>query len=176
MRPHGIQFVWDRFERLRTLLWLEGFEELPVPEATLVDPSKGTIEVVGRLLDSPEDIRVVLVERWIEGTGGLDAQRGMSLCGYSYKAIWINGPDVKTHCDFEPVLHPKAPLHWHPPFIENAAGLKRRRSLASGLVQPPWALHRAQLLDLVVEGAGPVKSETDLVDLVDSLDLADYSP
>ena len=173
MNGQGIQFVFDRLGEIVDELYRYGFALDPRPGASFVnptyiaDPATGLVEIAAGLEDSPLDVRVVLAEHWRRGSGGAHPRRGLSVAAYTY---WVGcaNPAIDLHYDFDPVRHPEMPCHWHPP----AMAVVRR---PCGTVEPARALRAALQLAADIERLQAQGLDA-TVDIVDSLDLADYVP
>lgn len=173
MNGQGIQFVFDRLGEIVDELYRYGFGLDPRPGASFVDPTyiadpaTGLVEIAAGLEDSPFDVRIMLAEHWRRGSDGAHARRGLSVAAYTY---WVGcaDPAVDLHYDLDPLRHAEMPFHWHPP----ATTVVRR---PCGPVEPARVMRAALQLAADIERL-QAQGLCSSVDILDSLDLADYVP
>jgi len=181
MTRRSIDIVWDRLDELNRDFYLAGVDLDPRPGTSLVEPHyyaepvTGLVQVHAQIADVAIPLGVRITELWRDDYEGAHETRGFSIHAYTYKAIWLTEPRLTVHYDRDPEGHPDEITHWHPPFVETPAGLRRRERRECEAVPAGRAVSAAFQLAADVERlqSRGIKSPVDTVEI---LDIADYKP
>ena len=116
MTDHHVEFVYDRFEELRLLLELWGWEVIERgdlsewDEGRRTDPVMGLIRIRGHRESWMPGLSFTIKEWWgCPPLPGPEERQGCVLAGYHYTAV---SSVTVRHC-YDPARHPEMPFHTH---------------------------------------------------------------